>query len=561
LEMSLNSTSNNKVKELGQVITPREVAKFLVRWAIKSPEDIILDPGCGDGVFLLEAASRLLELGVKKEDLPNHLFGVEIDEEAIKRLKQKFLMKFGVVPTIIQKSFFEIAPPNTFFSKLPPVSVVVGNPPYIRYQLFKGEDRKKALRIAMSAGVKLSELTASWVPFIIHAESFLKSKGRMAIVLPTKLLNVEYAKPFRKWLLKKFKEVYIIVFEERVFRTVLEDTLLLLANKVGRGGAAIVKVRNERDLKNLDMIRREDLFFIEPTPEEKWTKYIISRELSRKLSQILKKIKNYINTFGEYAYVTIGAVTGCNKFFLLSQVEVKNWEIEDQFLTPVVSKAEDIKGILFREEDWEMIRKLGKKCYLLNINLSPEKIVEFNVHKYLEYGLKHLKLTKRYKIKIRKIWYSVPYVRAPDAFFTYMSHTVPRLSLNLAGATSTNTIHNVFFKERIDGEVFVASFYNSLTLLSTELAGRYYGGGVLKIEPKELEKTLIPYPLPQSTSRILKKEVEDLDKLMRRGKYDDVVALIDEILLKSYLKLSSEEVNVIEEYYREVRENRLRKNF
>ncbi|WP_157065429.1 hypothetical protein [Thermococcus celericrescens] len=40
-----------KIKKLGQVITPFEIAEFLVNWAIKSPKDLVLEPSCGDGVF------------------------------------------------------------------------------------------------------------------------------------------------------------------------------------------------------------------------------------------------------------------------------------------------------------------------------------------------------------------------------------------------------------------------------------------------------------------------------------------------------------------------------
>ena len=554
---SIMISSRDKIKEFGQVRTPKGVARFLVRWSIRSPDDIVLDPGCGDGVFLLEAATYLLELGMRVEDIPKHLIGIEIDRGAIEELKRKFLRLFGVVPTIIPRSFFSVSSPSFIFSDLPYVDVVIGNPPYIRYQLFRHEEREKALKIALSAGVKLSELSASWVPFIIHAESFLKPSGRMAIVLPTRLLHVKYAMPFRKWLLNRFNKILIIVFEERVFRNVLEDTLLLLADKKGRKGLAILKLRNEESLRDLSL-RGEELLFIEPRPEDKWTRYIVPPSCTKELLSVLKRVRGKVCELGDLAYVTIGAVTGCNEFFLLSLREVNSWNIERDFLVPAISRAEDIKGILFKEEDWRMMCRLGKKCFLLKVDLPLEEISKYNVSKYLRYGVEHLKLLSRYKVRIRKLWYSIPYVRVPDAFFTYMSHEVPRLALNLANVTSTNTIHQIFFKEGVDREIIAVSFYNSLTLLSAELSGRYYGGGVLKLEPKELERVLVIYS--HSKVESLKRELMDMDRLIRRGRYYDVIETLDDILLKDYLGLSPKEINAIREYYMELRRNRLKKS-
>jgi len=40
---------------LGQFYTPRPIAELIVKWCIRSPDDKILDPGCGSGTFLVEA--------------------------------------------------------------------------------------------------------------------------------------------------------------------------------------------------------------------------------------------------------------------------------------------------------------------------------------------------------------------------------------------------------------------------------------------------------------------------------------------------------------------------
>ncbi len=52
-----------KVKNLGQVLTPFEIAEFLVAWAIRSPKDKVLEPSCGDGIFFRTVMRSLLSMG------------------------------------------------------------------------------------------------------------------------------------------------------------------------------------------------------------------------------------------------------------------------------------------------------------------------------------------------------------------------------------------------------------------------------------------------------------------------------------------------------------------
>ena len=74
--------SNARKRELGAFYTPRPIADQLVRWAIRTPDDSVLDPSFGSMVFLEAAAERLQMLGAKRRGLPHQLYGLEVDEEA-----------------------------------------------------------------------------------------------------------------------------------------------------------------------------------------------------------------------------------------------------------------------------------------------------------------------------------------------------------------------------------------------------------------------------------------------------------------------------------------------
>jgi len=103
-------------------------------------------------------------------------------------------------------------------------------------------------------------------------------------------------------------------------------------------------------------------------------------------------------------------------------------------------------------------------------------------------------LPKRHKCGIRKNWYVIPNIsKKPDAFFFKRSHLYPKLLKNNSNAFVTDSAYKVGMRNGYDLNSFIYSFYNTLTLLLSELEGRYYGGGVLELIPSEFKKLPIPY--------------------------------------------------------------------
>src|SRR5439155_19850777 len=114
-----------------------------------------------------------------------------------------------------------------------PITAVVGNPPYIRYQRFTGLVRERAIRRAKEVGVDLPKLTSSWAPFLVHATRFVAPGGRLAMVLPVELAYATYAEPVLEYLRRSFRTLRVLTFRRRLFRQLSEDTLLLLADGKG----------------------------------------------------------------------------------------------------------------------------------------------------------------------------------------------------------------------------------------------------------------------------------------------------------------------------------------
>ena len=109
-----------------------------------------------------------------------------------------------------------------------------------------------------------------------------------------------------------------------------------------------------------------------------------------------------------------------------------------------------------------------------------------------------------------RIWYIVPSVWIPDAFLFRQIYDFPRIVLNKAQATSTDTIHRVRCK--VNAKKFITNTYTHLTCASAEIEGRSYGGGVLELEPTEAERLLVPNKLIKAVP------LSESDKLVRNGR-------------------------------------------
>lgn len=535
-------------KDLGAFYTPSTMTDFAVAWAIRSASDTALDPGCGDAAFLVSAGARLKKLGAR--NVGEHLYGVDINHDAVTTATE-MLARIGIgEPQILTGNFFSIGAPGGLFNdKLPRVNALVGNPPYVRYQLFREENRAMGLRAAAQAGVMLPKLASSWAPYLVHATSFLREGGRMAMVLPGELLHVGYAAAVRTFLLQNFTDLTVISFEDKVFPGALEEVVILLGTK-GRGDGRL-RVRRLRNLADLE--GNPETVLAKATtcavlPGQRWIAALFEGDAIAQAMDIVAKVR--FCPLGEYGRVDIGVVTGANDFFLVSKEDVAKYRLPFDVLKPAISKASHIKGATFTHFDWNLIHAADDPCYLF---LADKDAAVGPVLRYIEEGERQ-GLPERYKCRVREPWYRVPYVRKPDLFLTYMSHISPRLAANEAGATHSNTVHGVFLSDPLLAEPLAAAFLNSASLLSAELESRSYGGGVLKTEPGEAVRFLVPRLTPRMNRKLLD-ELPKIDSLLRLNQTDEASIVVDRIVFGK--NLSAGEIESIRSILSALRSRRL----
>ena len=528
-------------KSRGAFFTPPVLANFLARWAIHgNPGARVLDPTCGEGIFLLAAARQLRELGTVEQRLDDQVHGVDLHHESLGETS-RLLEAEGFDADLVAADFFQLAPPSELFSSIGPFDAVIGNPPFVRYQQHIGAARRVSALAALRQGVRLSGLASSWAALLVHAGSFLAADGRLAMVLPAELLTVGYAEPVRQWLRHRFAAVKLVFFERRQFAEALENVVLLLAH--GTGGCDAFSLYYVDDGDDLERIKPFDEYAVKLSEEGKWTDLMLSiRE--RQVFNAL--VADHFVSLREYGSPELGTVTGANSFFTLSEATRRQYGlVPGRHLAKICPPGtRHLRGLSFTKRDWKDLRDAGEAVWILWPDPTDDSAA---LRRYLALG-EAQGVPDAYKCKVRSPWWRPPLVPKPDLFFTYMSHRYPRLISNTASVAFVNSMHGV--RLRLQGgcskQALPLVAVNSVTMLGAELFGRSYGGGILKMEPSEAARLPLPKPANLSAAwKQLKHERTKLDAALRAGEWSTVVARVDDVLLRQVMHLSDTDVAVI----------------
>ena len=505
-------------KARGAFFTPPEIAHYLARWAVRSPGDRVLEPSCGEASFLLAAADRLKDLGANPLRWGEQLHGIEIFE-ASARNAESLLRNAGYDTRVAVGDFFVHETPTTY-------DAVVGNPPFVRYQNFSGMARARGMEAALAQGVRLSGLANSWAAFVVKAALHLAPTGRLALVLPAELLSVNYAQEVRRFLLRRFERVRLIMFEERVFPEVLEEVILLLAE--GGGGSDCLEVHQTRDLRSLKSVEAAEWTSHTPSDNEKWTPALVARDAFAVYQRL---VGERFDELGDWGGAYLGAVTGNNKFFSLTVAEAaENGLCESDVIRISPPGTRHLRGLTFTKSVWKQLAKDGTQCLLLYPKDEPSKAASKYITEAEQTGV-----AKTYKCRVRKPWWRVPLVETPDLFLTYMNHDRPRLVSNAAKVQILNSIYGVRLaprRKQLGREVLPVACLNSITLLGAEIVGRAYGGGLLKMEPREADR--LPLPSLERVKMVdkqLKYIKPQLARSLRSGNLNEAVRAVDKVIL------------------------------
>ena len=500
---------NSEQKLRGAYYTPLQLANEMVKIVAKNYTiENILAPSCGDGVFIDSLVSTKVIDNIK------NIYAIEIEKDEANKVQQRYRDFKNI--NIYNNDFLEF---YTNTNKQKKYDLILGNPPYIRYQYLTEEQRKLQSDILTSQGMKSNKLINAWVAFLVACVNLLSEKGKIAFVIPAEILQVAYAEDLRLFLANNLSKITLITFEQLVFPDIEQEILVFIGEKgTKEEGIRVIELSNLDDFNslNLDNIEFQKIQHI----KEKWTKYFItSNEI--KAIQSIRNDKRF-KKFSDIALINVGITTGNNNYFSVDYETTQKYKLSSVVL-PLIGRSSHAHGIYFTNEDWKQNIKDNKQAMILNFPNIPFDDYPLEHKEYIKMGENNGE-NKGYKCSIRDRWYIVPSVWIPDAFFLRRNNLYPKFVLNRCNAVSTDTMHRIKFNEEIKPENVLLSYYNSISFAFTEICGRSYGGGVLEILPGEVGNIMLPI-VENINEKLQKDLLQKIDNIIRQD--DDIEKALD----------------------------------
>lgn len=543
-EIMILKQDSTKQKLRGAYYTPKKAASKMVEF-FKEDASIqtVLEPSCGGGVFI----DTVLEHGILKEG--GMLTAIEIEADVV----QKTIGRVGQHPNVrlLAMDFFQYYQEKKDTQRF---DLIVGNPPYIRYQYLEDAQRAMMAQILKSHGMKANKLINTWVGFLVACVHLLSENGKLAFVIPAEILQVAYAEDLRLFLAKQLTRITLLTFEELIFPDIEQEVIVLIGEKGGEEqGIRIIELNNLDDLDTLSLCAQD--FQKLSHVHEKWTKYFMNEKENRLIARL--RSDRRFQKLSDTARINIGITTGNNKYFSISKKEVEQYDMDD-VVRPLIGRSSHANSVYFSKEDWKKNAESGKAAYLVDFPDIPIEDYPQKHRDYIQNGEQSGQHTG-YKCRIRERWYRVPSIWVPDAFFLRRNNLYPKFVLNCCDAVSTDTMHRIQFYGGIEPERIVLSYYNSISFAFTEICGRSYGGGVLEILPGEAGNLVLPVldSIPMKTVRSVLKQV---DKMIRKSEnIERVLDLVDGQILVDGLGMNAKDCIQARQIWKKMQRRRLQR--
>lgn len=486
-------------KRFGQFFTPVPIATLMAEWIEAINPKTILDPAVGPGVF-----PRILF-----NTCPNaQVTCIDLDSVALDAAH--VALPNADRATFIEQDFLLWSDERLF-------DAAIANPPYLRHH-----DLHYPFDIFYFVGKKnhvhLSRLSNIYVLFILEICRRLRAGGRAAIIVPGEWVNANFGDELKRWLVSRGVLHTLLYFSHA--STQFEDALttasiLLLEQPHPHVGREFIQTIFVNDGGPLEDIRR--VLHGQPVanPEvvvQQFTPDLLLKE--KKWNHLLghghrQALPGFVS-LSRLADTRRGIATGCNSFFHLTPSAAERLAIRSENLTPCVGRALDVAGVVFHKRDFEGLLANDGRAYLFDMQSEPNEAERAYIGEGESDGL-----DKRYLCAARNSkWYHMER-RPPSAIWaTVFGRKGLRFIHNPDRIANLTTFHCIY--PAVDSQDFAAALTACLnSQLVQDLARRQhrvYGGGLLKVEPKDLLDIEVP-DLRQVAPETLRELAALLDRL------------------------------------------------
>ncbi len=372
-------------------------------------------------------------------------------------------------------------------------NLLICNPPYVRHHhIVGGEKRRLKMRTRNVCGMEVSGLAGLYCYFLGLSHAWMADGGLAGWLIPSEFMDVNYGVSVKRYLLDKVTLLHIHRFDPKDVQfgdALVSSAVVWFRNKPPPKGGS-VRFTFEGTLRRP---KRERLISAEALRHDhKWTRYPMKETHEAAAGPVL----------GDFFQIKRGLVTGNNRYFILSEDEIEGRGLPVTAFKPILPSPRYIP------DDEIMSDRVGnplleQRLFLLDPPWTEKEIRERypRLWSYLEKG-KADGIAARYICKHRAMWYSQE--RRPPAPFvcTYLGRSDKkngkpfRFILNNSKATAANVYLMLYPKEAFERRLSyrpelkrrVWEYLNRICPQVLLGEGRVYGGGLHKLEPKELGK-------------------------------------------------------------------------
>lgn len=467
---------------MGQFATPTRLATDILRYAKmqlgKNEAIRFIDPAIGTGSFY----SALLDVFSKSR--VSTAVGYEIDPH-YGLPSASFWRDRGLDINIGDFTQAEIPEDDSKFNLL------ICNPPYVRHHHIVNDEKQRLKACARDAsGIEINGLAGLYCYFLAMGHAWMTSGGLAGWLLPSEFMDVNYGAAVKQYLLDKVMLLHIHRFDPNdvQFDDALVSSAVVWFCKTSPSVGHKVRFSYGGSLEQpkLDRMLPVDKLRHEP----KWTCYPI-RKIGEKVAEPV---------LSDLFDIKRGLATGGNNYFILSAGEIEQQRLPMWAFKPILPSPRYLpNNEIIADNKGNPI--LERQLFLLDCQEEEDKIKQLypTLWAYLEKG-KELGIAARYLCRHRSPWYAQE--RRPPAPFvcTYLGRENKngkqpfRFILNNSQATAANVYLMLYPKKSVQSLLSnnpkrkreIWQFLNKISPTTMIGNGRVYGGGLHKLEPKEL---------------------------------------------------------------------------
>ncbi|HEX9712466.1 MAG TPA: SAM-dependent DNA methyltransferase [Actinomycetota bacterium] len=465
---------------LGQFATPPELAEEVLRSAValmsKSEAIDFLDPGIGTGSFF----SALLRVAA---DRVRTAQGFEIDPAYGERAQAIWR---DTELRLELNDFTRAIADDHGLSNL-----VVCNPPYVRHHHLASDEKVRLQRLASQrTGIMPGGLSGLYCYFLLLADTWMRDDGIAAWLIPSEFMDVNYGQALKEYLLDRVTLIRVHRFDpaDVQFGDALVSSAVLLFRKASPRAGHLAEFSFGRSLLSPKTTSRFSLEELRTT--RKWTRLPLNGRARSKQPQWV---------LGDLFTVKRGVATGSNEFFVLPESRAAELRLPRSLLKPILPSPRYLATDEVRS-DAHGVPRVDRRLFLLSCRL-PEQHVRHeyrNLWDYLQSGIA-MGIDQRYLCRARSPWYSQEHREPAPIVCTYMGREGTngrpfRFILNDSKATAAN-VYLMMYPRPILAEILskepsalerIWRMLQDLTPDQLMSEGRVYGGGLYKLEPREL---------------------------------------------------------------------------